>query len=136
VGRQRAWSIVQCLCIVVSFVLDPLLVPWFQQRTGNGGIGLSVAMVISEFLVVICGLALVPRGALDRTVLRTVALALVSGAVMAAAAFIMKGRISPFIAAPIAGSAYVAAALATGAVTKSQRDAVLGALRRRLGRFL
>ncbi|MEI9953265.1 MAG: hypothetical protein WDO74_30885 [Pseudomonadota bacterium] len=35
-GKQRAWSIVQSLCIAVSVVLDPILVPWFERRYGNG----------------------------------------------------------------------------------------------------
>ena len=135
-GKQRAWSIIQVLCVVVSVVLDPVLVPWFQTRTGNGGIGLSVASVISESLVVIGGIALVPRGVLDRSVLRTIALTLLSGAAMAAVAFALKGRITPFVAAPLALLTYAGAALVSGAITKSQRDAVLGILRRRLGRFL
>jgi O-antigen/teichoic acid export membrane protein len=135
-GKQRAWSIIQVLCVVVSVVLDPVLVPWFQSRTGNGGIGLCVAAVISESLVIIGGIVLVPRGVLDRSVLRTVTLTLVSGAAMAAVAFALKGRITPFVAAPLAVLTYFAAALVSGAITKSQRDAVLGVLRRRLGRFL
>jgi O-antigen/teichoic acid export membrane protein len=136
VGKQRAWCVIQFLCVIVSFALDPLLVPWFQEHTGNGGIGLSVAAVISELLVVICGVAIMPRGVLDRSVLRTVALVLLSGAAMAIVAFALKDSITPFLAAPVAVLAYIAAALISGAVSKSQRDAVLGVLRRRLMRFL
>jgi O-antigen/teichoic acid export membrane protein len=135
-GRQRAWCIIQSLCIVVSVVLNPVLVPWFQEHTGNGGIGLCVAAVISESLVVIAGMAILPRGVLDRSLLRTVGLAILSGAAMVAVAFALKDRISPFLAAPVAGLAYIGAALATGAITKSQRDGVLNVVRRRLGRFL
>jgi O-antigen/teichoic acid export membrane protein len=134
-GKQRACSIIQFLCIIVSVVLDPLLVPWFQERTGNGGIGVSVAGVISESLVVICGIAIMPRRVFDRSVLRTVALAILSGAAMVAVAFALHGRISSFVAAPVAVLAYMAAALVSGAVTKSQRDAVIRELRRRFLRF-
>jgi O-antigen/teichoic acid export membrane protein len=135
-GKQRAWSVIQSLCIIVSVALDPVLVPWFQVRTGNGGIGLCVAAVISESFVIIGAIALVPRGVLDRSVLRTVALALLSGAAMAAVAFALKNRITPFVAAPVAVLTYIAVALISGAITKSQRDAVLGVLRRRFARFL
>jgi PST family polysaccharide transporter len=134
-GKQRACSIIQFLCIIVSFVLDPVLIPWFQVRMGNGGIGVGVAAVISEFLVIICGIAIMPRGILNRSVLRTVALAVVSGAVMAAVAFALQGRITSFVAAPVAVVAYVAVALASGAITKSQRDAVIGEVRRRFSRW-
>jgi O-antigen/teichoic acid export membrane protein len=135
-GRLRAWIMIQIPCLIISVALDPVLIPLFQEHKGNGGIGLCIAAVISEFLIVIGGMALMPRGVLDRSVLRTLALTALSGAAMAAVAFALKGRITPFIAAPVAVSAYVIAALITGAITKSQRDAVLGVLRRRLGRFL
>jgi O-antigen/teichoic acid export membrane protein len=135
-GKQRAWGVIQLLCVIVSFALDPLLVPWFQERMGNGGMGLSVAAVISESFVVICGVAIMPRGVLNRSVLRTVTLTVLSGAAMAAVAFALKDSISPFVAAPVAVSTYIAAALMSGAITKSQRDAVYGVLKRRFGRFL
>ncbi|MEO6598800.1 MAG: polysaccharide biosynthesis C-terminal domain-containing protein [Polyangiaceae bacterium] len=101
-GKQRAWSIVQSLCVVASLVLDPLLIPWFQRRTGNGGLGLSVAGVASEVLVIGCGLALAPRGTFDRRFARSVLLATLSGGAMALAAHFMR-HITPFVAAPLGG---------------------------------
>jgi O-antigen/teichoic acid export membrane protein len=134
-GKRRAWSIIQCLCIGVSLALDPLLIPWFQTHMNNGGIGLCVAAVLSESLVVVGGLLLMPRGIVDRVLVRTLLLALLSGALMAAAAFAMKGWVNAFVAAPIAVVVYFAAALLTGAIRKSQRDAVLGGVKRRVARF-
>ncbi len=134
-GKRRAWTIVLSVSVVVSVSLDPLLVWWFQARMGNGGVGLCVAAVVSECLVIIGGLLLVPRGVLDRSVLRTIALACLSGLAMAAVALLLKGRVNPFVAAPLAVLAYAAAAVATGAVTRPQREAVVNVLRRRLGRF-
>jgi O-antigen/teichoic acid export membrane protein len=46
-GKQKQWSIIQSLCVGVSAILDPVLVPWFQRRTANGALGLCVATVIS-----------------------------------------------------------------------------------------
>jgi len=134
-GKQRAWSLIQCLCVIGSLALDPLLVPWFQTRTGNGGIGLCVASVIGEFMVVAGGIALAPRGVLDRSVSRTIVLTLLSGAFMAAVAFAFKGRLNSFVAAPLALLAYACSALLTGAISKSQRAAVVDLLRRRLARY-
>ena len=45
----------------MSLVLNPLLVPWFQQRAGNGGLGVSVATVVSEVLMVAGGFWLAPE---------------------------------------------------------------------------
>jgi O-antigen/teichoic acid export membrane protein len=133
-GKLRVWAILQAICLLLSVVLDPLLIPWFQERTGNGSMGLCVAAVISESLVVIVGLTLLPRGVLDRSVPRTVALAVLSGVPMAIIAIALQGTINPFILAPLAALAYLATALMCGAITRSQRDAVFGVLRRRLAR--
>src|SRR5262249_54192989 len=71
-GKQRAWTTVQCLCIVSSLVLDPLLVPVFQRRTGNGSLGLCVASVASEAMMVIFGIALAGSGVFDRNLRRSI----------------------------------------------------------------
>jgi O-antigen/teichoic acid export membrane protein len=82
-GKQRAWSIVQSLCIVVSLVLDPVLVPWFQTRNKNGLLalalvsGAAMAVVahalraINSFIaapIALCayGVALVLTGAVEK----------------------------------------------------------------------
>jgi O-antigen/teichoic acid export membrane protein len=132
-GRQRAWSIVQSLCVAVSLILDPLLVPLFQRRTGNGGLGLSVAGVISEALVVACGIALAPRGIFDRRFARSVGLAVLSGLAMVLVASALKS-ITPFVAAPLAVLAYGAALLATGGIEKAHVAAIRGFVGRKLSR--
>jgi O-antigen/teichoic acid export membrane protein len=129
--KQRSWSVVQCLCLVVSLVLDPLLIPWFQRRTGNGGLGLCVAAVASEVLVIGCGIALAPRGIFDRRFARSVLLALLSGGVMALAAHLMKS-LNPFVAAPFAVAAYVIALVATGGIEKAQLAAARALIARKL----
>jgi O-antigen/teichoic acid export membrane protein len=128
-GRQRAWSVVQCLCVAVSVVLDPLLVPVFQSRTGNGGLGLCVASVVSEVLMIGCGVALVPRGVFDRRLRHVVMLALVSGSAMMLAARIAR-PLTPFLGAPLSLLAYVTVLWLTGGVDDNQ----MAAIRRTLGR--
>jgi Na+-driven multidrug efflux pump len=125
-GRQRAWTLVQLGCVVVSVVLDPVLVPWFQRRHGNGGLGLSVAGVVSEVMVVAFGLAMLPSGIRSKGTLRTIGLALVSGAAMAGAARLMA-PLNSFVAAPLAVVVYVVAAKLTGAL-EAEHVATLRAL--------
>jgi len=49
--RAKAFSVVKVASVVVSTALELVLIPIFQQRTGNGGIGVVAAFVASEFVV-------------------------------------------------------------------------------------
>ena len=118
-GKQRVWSGVQCLCVVTSVVLDPLLVPLFQLQNGNGGLGLCVAAVVSEMIMIAFGVALVPSGVFDRRLGRLMLLALASGVAMALTARIAK-PLTPYIAAPLSLFAYVGAMWLTGGIDKNQ----------------
>lgn len=64
--RQNKWTAVMAVATVVSLVLALLLIPWFQQRYGNGGIGGTVSFVITESGMMIAGLRLLPKGSLGR----------------------------------------------------------------------
>jgi O-antigen/teichoic acid export membrane protein len=132
-GKQRAWSIVQSLCVVFSLVLDPLLTPWFQRRFENGGLGPCVASVISEIVVVVCGVFLMPTGVIDARLRRSLFFALLSGAVMAAVARLTR-TITPYVSAPIAVAAYALALAATGEINRSHvakaREVLLRKLKR------
>ena len=50
-GRVTAFSVAKAASLVVSTALEFVLIPIFEQRTGNGGIGVVVAFVASEFVV-------------------------------------------------------------------------------------
>jgi len=132
-GRKRAWSIVQALCVGFSLVLDPLLVPWFQRKMGNGGLGPCVAAVAAEVMVVGVGIALTPKGVFDRGVVKTLLLAMVSGAAMALVAHLCKS-ITPWVVAPLSLVAYVVAALVTGAIEKEQLAAGKAFVQRKVSR--
>ena len=129
-GRQRAWSIVQSLCVVVSLVLDPLLVPWFQARTGNGSLGLCVATTFSELVVVGCGLVLVPRGVLDRGFFRTMSSATLAGAAMVALALVAR-PLTVWVVAPLSLVAYAIVLTLSGGIDREHVAAVRGFVRRK-----
>jgi O-antigen/teichoic acid export membrane protein len=114
-GRQRAWSIVQSLCIGVSLILDPVLIPWSQRRLGNGGLGLSVAATVSELIVLVCGVVLAPRGIVDRRFFRTLLPVGVSSIVMITVAGALR-PISSFAAAPIAVGGFAVSLWLTGGI--------------------
>ena len=47
-GRAKAFSVVKVASVVVSTALELVLIPLFQERAGNGGIGVVAAFVASE----------------------------------------------------------------------------------------
>jgi O-antigen/teichoic acid export membrane protein len=132
-GKQRAWSVVQSLCVAVSLVLDPLLTPWFQRRFTNGGLGPCVASVVSEVIVVGCGLVLMPRGVFDARLRRTLYFAMLSGVAMIVVARLLRS-VTPFVAAPVAVLAYAGALWVTGEIDRSHIAKVKNTLSRKLSR--
>jgi O-antigen/teichoic acid export membrane protein len=132
-NRQRAWAIVQGLCVIVSLCGNPFLIPYFQTLTGNGAIGTCITLVVSEALVVGCGLALAPRGIFNRELNKSFALAALSGAAMAIVAWLTK-PISLFLAVPAALLTYGVAAWLSGALQQATIDMVKEIVARKLRR--
>lgn len=133
-GRTKPWAAAQGLCVAVSIVLDPILVPYTQARFGNGGLGICIATVASEALMVGAALILVPKGVLDRTLLKTLALAALAGGAMSAVAVGLFGRVDSFFAAPVALAAYVGCLWLTGGIDAEQLAAVKAAVARKARR--
>jgi O-antigen/teichoic acid export membrane protein len=129
-GKQRAWGLVQCLCVGMSVVFDPILVPVFQRHTGNGGLGLCVAAVLSEMVMIAFGVALAPKGVFDDKLRRVMAFTLVSGIGMIIAAQLAKPW-GAGIAAPLSLLAYASGLWITGTIDKNQVAAIVGAVIRR-----
>jgi O-antigen/teichoic acid export membrane protein len=132
-GKQRAWSLVQCLCIGVSVVFDPVLVTVFQRRTGNGGLGLCVAAVISEAIMISFGLVLAPNGIFDRKLRRLIWLTLASGAAMIVAAQVAR-PLGSLISAPMSLSAYAGALWLSGGLDSDEITAIKTMVRKILAR--
>ena len=132
-GRQRIWTVVQLICVANSLVLDPILIQHFQERTGNGGIGLPVTATISELIMVAAGIALMPKGVFDRSLAKSQLIAMLAGAAMAGAAFLLQ-RIPSLLAAALAALTYGAALYCMGAIKREQLAWLWAALRRKLQR--
>jgi len=129
-GRQRAWASLQGLCVVTSLILDPVLVPWFQQRMGNGGLGVCLATVFSEVLMVTGGVWLMPRGVVNRDLARSIVVTLSAGAAMAFVARLLSTT-SFWAAAPAAGLAYAAVVWVLGGVDEQQVELLKSIVRRK-----
>jgi O-antigen/teichoic acid export membrane protein len=118
-GKQRAWTVAQSACVAVSVVIDPLIIPYCEKRYGNGGLGVCAAAVFSETLMLLAALWLMPRGVVDRKMGRTFALCAISGASLVVTARLLSG-LSPFLAAPLAVSAYGVTLWLLGGIDREQ----------------
>jgi lipopolysaccharide exporter len=97
-GRQWKYAIAQSLCLVVSLVLDPILIPWAQRAYGNGGLGVCISVVTAETLMVGSALALLPSGPLDRSLARTLGRCLLAAGAMVAVGVLLRAY--PLVAIP------------------------------------
>jgi O-antigen/teichoic acid export membrane protein len=126
-GRQRRFAVVQTLCVIVSLVLDPLLIPLFQRRYNNGGIGVCVAGVVSEVLMVGGGIFLIPEGVIDRPLLKSMGKGILAGAAMIGVARILNG-VTPYAAGPVVLVSYFVALFLVGGVDRQQIESARQAI--------
>jgi O-antigen/teichoic acid export membrane protein len=131
-NKRKSASFVQALCVVVSVVLDPLLIPLFQRRSGNGGLGVCIASIVSEAVVVVGFIMLAPRGIFDRALVRVLALAMACGGLMALVPYFLRPYLSPFIIAPLSVCVYAGALVLTGAIDKQQMEQLKSGITRKL----
>jgi hypothetical protein len=117
--------------VAISAALDPLLIPWFQARLHNGGVGVCVATVASEVAMTLAAAVwLAPKGLLDRRFGRGLFAAFAGGCAMVAASWLLA-RLTPFLAAPLSLAAYLLALWALGGVEPEQVQALRQGLARR-----
>jgi O-antigen/teichoic acid export membrane protein len=130
--REFRYAFAQSFCVVVSLVLDPLLIPRFERRFGNGGLGVSLSVVAAEVAMVAAGLAILPAGVVGRSLLGTTVRALAAALAMCAVGFVLGAL--PVLAVPLSVAAYAAVVWALGGVDAEIVDLVRDVLRRKLGR--
>jgi O-antigen/teichoic acid export membrane protein len=129
-GRQGRWAAVQFGCVIVSAIADPWLIAWFQAHRGNGGLGVCVASVASEVLMVIGAALLMPKGVVDRAnfhLLRNPALA---GVAMVSVG-LLAGRYSMPLGAALSVLSYAAVLWLAGELRGERLRSLLGMLRQR-----
>jgi Na+-driven multidrug efflux pump len=132
-GRERMWTGVQFSCVAVSAIVDPILIPWFQRHWGNGGLGVCVATVSSEIVLLLCGLIYLPSGVLNRGFVKDMGRAAIAGVAMVVTA-LLSARFTPFIGATLSVIAYGVTIYAVGGVDRSIFATLNGIVRSKLGR--
>jgi O-antigen/teichoic acid export membrane protein len=80
--QQMVWTKMMTLASIINPLMNLLLIPYFQRTQGNGAIGASIAMVLTEVTLALIGLRLV-RGAFVRTSAVRILKGMVATAIMA-----------------------------------------------------
>ncbi|NNJ11092.1 flippase [Chloroflexales bacterium ZM16-3] len=85
--RTDKWNVVMIVAIAVTLPIDYLLVPWTHRVFANGGLGGTLAFLITEFGMVVSAILLLPKNTLQWSNVRTAVLTLFSGLLMMAASW-------------------------------------------------
>lgn len=78
--QEKAFATLKVTSVVICTALELVLIPLFQERTGNGGIGVVVSFVVSEIVLVAGAMYLLGRKCLGPEILIDMARALGSAA--------------------------------------------------------
>ncbi|HEV2238930.1 MAG TPA: polysaccharide biosynthesis C-terminal domain-containing protein, partial [Ktedonobacterales bacterium] len=97
--RQVAWTRVMALACLVNPLVNFLTIPYFQHQFGDGGLGAAVALLLTEILMAVGGLWLLPRHMLDREALRPLLRSAAAAVLMGLAVWPLRAH---FIALPVA----------------------------------
>ncbi|MFI5006812.1 MAG: oligosaccharide flippase family protein [Solirubrobacterales bacterium] len=128
-GGGTGFAIAKIVSVVVGTALDVLLIPLFQERFGNGGIGVVGAFALSEFVVFAGAMMALRRGTLDAGTALDVARAL-GAAGITILLFRLIGPVTPWLGIPLCIAAFAAASLALGLMGRRDLTVLLTLLRR------
>jgi O-antigen/teichoic acid export membrane protein len=117
-GRSTAFSVAKIVSVVLSTGLDLVLIPWFQRRTGNGGIGAVLAFVASEVVVFAGAASLLPRGCLGMPAALDMGRAVGAGG-LTALLFYWLPPLPIYVGAPACVVVFSLCALALGLVSRA-----------------
>lgn len=123
IDRQNTWTILILIGIGLTISLDIIMIPWFQIHYGNGALGAACSYIITEGLMFLAGIMLLPRGLLTRTNFRNGCRIGIAGIIMLLACWWTREL---FIAVPIVIGAVVYGAAILWLRVISPKDLELG----------
>jgi O-antigen/teichoic acid export membrane protein len=130
VGRAKWLAMAKAFNLVAAFALDVVLVPVFERRYGNGGLGIVLSFLGSELLMFAAMCWILPRGTLRAAMMGDVLRALVASA-GTLLLFRLLPPLSPVVALPLCVLAFVALGSAAGLVRRSDVEAITSTVARR-----
>jgi len=126
-GQSTVFAVVKVTSVVVGVGLNFVLIPWFQGRYGNGGIGVVVSFALSEFVVVAGALLALRRGTLGRAAILDAVRAL-GAAAATGLLFHVLPPVPSWIGLPLCVGWFTLASLAFGLVHRSDLTLLLSTL--------
>ncbi|MCH9010329.1 MAG: polysaccharide biosynthesis C-terminal domain-containing protein, partial [Chloroflexi bacterium] len=118
--RHKAWTYGLLATVSLNVLLNIVFAPIFQERYGNGGIGVAITTFMTEVLMVAIGLWIMPKGLIDRSLIVLFLKVAGSGGLMVIA--ILGFRIvglGDVLQIVLGGAVYVLLVLVTRAVTSN-----------------
>ena len=129
--RQRQWAMIGVVAAILNVLINLIAIPFTQTVYHNGAIGAAAVTTLTELFLLVTGVCLLPRGAVDRVLLVRSLRCLSASAAMAALVVPLRG--AP-LAVPVLAGALIFGAASVGvrAVSKDEiRLVVEHAVRRR-----
>ncbi|MCH7653737.1 MAG: flippase [Chloroflexi bacterium] len=120
IDRHKAWTYGLLATVSLNVLLNIVFAPIFQERYGNGGIGVAITTFMTEVLMVAIGLWIMPKGLIDRSLIVLFLKVAGSGGLMVIA--ILGFRIvglGEILQMVLGGAVYVLLVLVTRAVTSN-----------------
>jgi O-antigen/teichoic acid export membrane protein len=96
IGKARtAFTAAKFVALVIGGLLDLILIPYFDVKYGNGGIGLALALTVAEMVMTLAAVRLAPEGIIERSHWRLAIAALGSAGAMLVAGFALRDAALP-----------------------------------------
>ncbi|HLW00777.1 MAG TPA: flippase [Ktedonobacterales bacterium] len=121
VGRQSAWTKVMAAACVINPLMNLVLIHYYQVHHQNGAFGAAWAMLLTEGLMAVVGIVLLPRGILSWSNAVSFVKSASAAGLMGLAIWYTQGY---FIAIPIivGGVIYVGAILLLGVLPHEELE--------------
>jgi O-antigen/teichoic acid export membrane protein len=129
VGKAGQLAKAKVLSVIITTAVELALIPYFQSRYGNGGIGIVLAMASGEMVMVTAAVLLI-RDVVDRGMLLDFARG-VSAGLLTILLFRFLPAIPALLAIPLCIVAFVALSAAVGLVRRPDIDLLSSMFRRR-----
>ncbi len=102
--KQRQWSIVAFIAVLLNVSLNYFLIPYSQTHLGNGGIGAAIATLVTEYFVMVTAIALIPKDIFATARVGVAFKAISSGILMVCSIWLARKLGVPWIAQALTGT--------------------------------
>lgn len=127
--RAKRLAAAKIMAVSLVVVLAFLLVPYCQQKFGNGGLGVIYAMSVGELLIV-CATWFLIREAIDRRTVGDMLRGMVAGA-LTVLLFRLLPDLNPFLGIPLCVLVFGGLSWIAGVLKRSDLDMLVAAVRRK-----